>query len=192
MSTISLYWNLLRFKGNLPDEIITIILYHFGGMRHPIVNLLLDKTRINAFEELQQRPFIHNLLLEYKNTGCTEKFQNNLLNEQKNYCNMNSIRHCVIYKDIGYFLPRKPGILYYELKDKFSIPLQNWKLHRSKKILNNIKCYCGYSYWKVNRFLLERMFNYNYTEILQYLEKKKNFTETYVCKACFNTAFIIY
>lgn len=191
MSNISLFWNLLKIKGGLPDELITIILYKYNGLSHPIVNLLLNKTKINVYEELQIRPFIPRLLLEYTQTGYTDSLQNKLINEQKNYSNIHYMRHYIIYRDIGYFIPRIPGKLFYEIKNEhFSIPLKDWKLHRSKKILKKIKCKCNYSYWDVNKYLLLERFNYNYTHILQHLEKEHRFLkDLYVCKTCINIAF---
>ena len=193
MNSISLLWNLLKFKGGLPDELITIILYKYNGFTHPIAKLLLCKTQINIYEALQYRPFIPNLLLEYNRTGYTNSLQNKLINEQKNYSNLIGyyIRNYIIYRDIGYFIPRKFGNLFYEINDDyFSIPLKNWKLHRSKKILKKIKCICDYSYWDVNKYILLERFNYNYSHILQHLEKEKNFIlNSYVCQTCINIIF---
>ena len=41
-STMYLCWNLLTYKGNLPDELILKIAYEFEGIQHPLVKLLFN------------------------------------------------------------------------------------------------------------------------------------------------------
>lgn len=42
MNPLFLPWCLLTIVGNLPEELIVKILYQYSGLRHPIVNILLN------------------------------------------------------------------------------------------------------------------------------------------------------
>ena len=54
MNPLRLTWTILSIKANLPSELIIKILFNFGGIRHPIANLLLEETKIETYESLQK------------------------------------------------------------------------------------------------------------------------------------------
>ena len=57
MNPLFLPWCLLTIVGNLPEELIVKILYQYSGLRHPIVNMLLNSTKVVEYELLQKLPF---------------------------------------------------------------------------------------------------------------------------------------
>jgi len=139
MNTLSLCWYLLSNISGLPDELIVKILYQYSGLRHPIVNILLDHTKINYYEELQKLPFSKSIYKFYLNQ---EKYSNLFNIDIINYINNKQcfyFRECksyVHYTNPGYFIPRQFGRLYYNtLNDNNSIETKNyvdWKLKKNK------------------------------------------------------------
>ena len=135
-NTLQTIFNLFRYIGNLPDEIICKIVYEFHGIQHPIVKLLLDKTNVEDY--FKQMPYTQSLIKAYQQNGFTSNTKNLLLNCQKEYANKYNC-NAIIYDDIGYFLPRPFGKLYYETKNNHKLveggmELKYWRLNG---IINN-------------------------------------------------------
>lgn len=144
--TLSLCWHLLTIVGQLPEELIVKILYQYSGLRHPLVNMLHEHTKIDRFEELQKLPFSKGIYKFYLNK---EKY-NALFgidiiiyinNKQHSY-----FRECksyIHYSNPGYFIPRQFGRLYYNvLNDIDSVETKihvDWKLNRSKIMLKSLR-----------------------------------------------------
>ena len=140
MNTLSLYWNLLRYIGNLPDELIVKILYEFHGLKHPIVSILYESTKLNEYEDLQKLPIRKIIYNFYVNQ---EKYKNqynyNIIdfidNQQISYCKFNT-RYDKVDNNPGYFFPRQFGRLYYNtLNDNDVVETKihvDWKLNRRK------------------------------------------------------------
>jgi hypothetical protein len=144
--TLSLCWDLLTNVGQLPDELIVKILYQYSGLRHPIVNMLLEHTKVDRFEELQKLPFSRGIYRFYLNQ---EKYRalfginivNYINNKQCDY-----LRDCTSYfhyDNPGYFIPRQFGRFYYNvLNDLDSVETKvhvDWKLNRSKIMLKTLR-----------------------------------------------------
>lgn len=144
MNTLSLCWHLLSIIGNLPEELIIKILYQYSGLRHPIVNILLEHTKINEYEKLQTLPFSKSIYKFYIN----QELYNSLFNiDIINYINNKQcsyFRECksyIHYKNPGYFIPRQFGRLYYNVlneKDNVETKIHvDWKLNKNKIIYKN-------------------------------------------------------
>ena len=73
MKTCKLCWSILTIKGNLPEELIVKILFHFGGLRHPIASMLFNSTKVKEFEDLQKLPFSKSIYKFYLNE---DKYRN--------------------------------------------------------------------------------------------------------------------
>jgi hypothetical protein len=146
MNPLSLYWHLLTIFGKLPEELILKILFQYGGLRHPNVNLLLESTKNEEFEALQKLPFSNSIYKFYLNK---EKYNNLFDIDIIHYINNKQYSHgkqCGTYinhADPGYFIPRQFGRLYYTiLKDDLTVVMTqeiDWSNHlaRSKKILES-------------------------------------------------------
>ena len=67
MNPLSLCWHLLSIVGNLPEELIVKILYHYGGLRHPNVSMLLEYTKNEEYEALQKLPISNSIYKFYLN-----------------------------------------------------------------------------------------------------------------------------
>ena len=147
MNTLSLCWHLLSIIGTLPEELIVKIVFHYSGIRHPIVNMLLNSTKVKEYENLQRLPFSKSIYKFYLNP---EKYSSlfgiNIItfinNKQCSY-----FRDCssyIHYKNPGYFIPRQFGRLDYNvLNDLDMVETKihvDWKLNRSRRILESIKC----------------------------------------------------
>ena len=147
MNTLSLCWHLLSIVGGLPEELIVKILYQYSGLRHPIVNMLLNSTKVDEYEKLQKLPFSKSIYKFYLNQ---EKYRNlfeidiiNFINNKQ--CSyFRDSKSYIHYKNPGYFIPRQFGRLYYNtLNELDAIETKiyvDWKLNRSKRILESIKC----------------------------------------------------
>jgi len=129
------FFEFFRYVG-LPDEIICKILYEFYGVQHPIVGLLLEKTEVESV--FSKMPYIDDLLKKYKKFGNTINLTNDFIDEQKNHSNKYNTE-ALIYRDIGYIMPRPFGKLYHELNDtklvEPGMKMVYWELNRSRKIL---------------------------------------------------------
>ena len=139
---IQLVWNLLSFNANLPDELIVKILYQYSGLRHPIVNMLLNSTKVVEYELLQKLPFSKFIYKIYINHT---KYNNGFNIEIINYINKHKIyfkgdprRSLLRYNNTGYFIPRQFGRLYYNtLNEKDLVENKihvDWKLNKRKNI----------------------------------------------------------
>ena len=168
-------WNFLAIIGGLPDELICKILYDFQGLEHPISVLLKKKTHLNGY--FSNMPYVPKLLTYYRQHGYTPKLHNLLINSQKEYSNKYGL-NSIIYQDLGYFIPRNFGKLYYELKrDNLLVEpgmnLKLWKLDRSKKIaLNNVCTECDYSFTNLATNLFNKQY-VSWTEVLKKIETLK-------------------
>jgi hypothetical protein len=146
MNTLSLCWHLLIIVGQLPEELIVKILYHYSGLKHPIANILLEHTKVDRFEELQKLPFSSSIYKFYLNQ---EKYKSLFSIDIVNYINNKQcsyFRECpsyIHYDNPGYFIPRQFGRLYYNVLNDFdSVETKihvDWKLYRSKRILKSMR-----------------------------------------------------
>jgi len=139
---VTLYWNLLRCVGGLPDELIVKILYEFHGLKHPIVTILLNSTKVDEYEYLQKLPIRKIIYNFYLNQEKYQKQYNyNIIdfidNQQRAYCKL-STSYNMVNNNPGYFFPRQFGRLYYNtLNDNDLVETKihvDWKLNRSKNI----------------------------------------------------------
>ena len=141
MKTCKLCWSILTIKGNLPEELIVKILFHFGGLRHPIAYMLFNSTKVKEFEDLQKLPFSKSIYKFYLN----EEKYSNLFNmdiityiNNKQYSYFKECKSYINYSNPGFFIPRQFGKLYYNtLNDNDLVETKidvDWKLNRSKKI----------------------------------------------------------
>ena len=140
MNPLSLTWHLLSIIGNLPEELIIKILYQYGGMRHPIVNILLESTKNKEYEDLQKLPFSKSIYKFYLNK---EKYSNLFGVDIINYINNKQhtyFRECISYthyEDPGYFFPRQFGRLYYNvLNENINVDMNrqiDWSEHINLK-----------------------------------------------------------
>ena len=87
----------------------------------------------------------------------------------------------IYYNDPGYFMPRQFGKLYYSIFND----TMKWNLHRSKYILDNIKCFCNKSYSNTN----DINNNSSYVEELKYIENNILTNNKWLCNYCYNVAF---
>jgi len=142
MSGATLYWNVLRCVGDLPDELIVKILYEFRGLKHPVVTMLLDDTKVTEYEELQKLPIskiIYNFYLHQEKYQAQYNYSiiDFINNQQKSYYRVKDDHH-THYNNPGCFFPRQFGRLYYNtLNDNDLVDTKihvDWKLNRSKKI----------------------------------------------------------
>ena len=148
MNPLSLCWYLLSIVGNLPEELIIKILYHYGGLRHPNVSMLLKSTENDAYEALQNLPFSKSIYQFYLNEDTySDLFGIDIIsyinNTQHLYFRNTEYTH---HNDPGYFFPRQFGRLYYEVvNDQLGVNTStqiDWSrknLVRSKTILENRK-----------------------------------------------------
>ena len=144
MNTVSLCWNVLRYIGGLPDELIVKILYEFHGLKHPIVSILLNSTKVKVYEDLQKLPFSKSIYKFYLNK---EIYRNLFGLDIINYMNNKQsfyFRECTSYfhyTEPGYFFPRQFGRLYYSTKtDECAVETKlniDWKLKTKQKIIKN-------------------------------------------------------
>lgn len=195
-STMYLCWNLLTYKGKLPDELILKIAYEFEGIQHPLVKLLFNDTKIDEYERLRRLPFSKTIQRHYYKYGCDDELMTLLINKQKHYF-MNNCRSYTMYENPSYFIPRQKGRLYYSVLND-NLPIErftyvNFKLNRSKKMIKSIKCMkCGKLY--IND--LEHTNDYDnyyekygsYTKMLMTIEQNKDVNE-YLCRYCYDVAF---
>ena len=192
-STLSLSWILLSCKGDLPDELILKILLQFNGLQHPLVKLLLNKTKIDDAERLRKLPFSRSIQRHYYKYGVNDELFTLLNNKQ----NLHFIYNCSSYlhwTDPGYFIPRQKGRLYYSVLNDNS-PIEtticvNFKLERSKKIIEKIKCIT------CSKLYINDYFDYNndyknfgsYTNMLMSIERNTEINK-YLCRYCYDVAF---
>jgi hypothetical protein len=197
-STLYLCWNLLSTIGNLPDELIVKIIYEFNGFKHPIVKLLFNETKIDEWERLKNLPFSRSIQKYYYKHGLNDNLVMIMNNKQTHYY----LHNCTSYihwNDPGYFIRRDKGRLYYNiLNDKLNVNVNEtsymnlWKLNRSRKIIENIKCGCGkcyiYDFGQLN-YVTTMLETYgSYTNILKKIEKNYNIKK-WLCNHCYNIAF---
>ena len=195
-STLTLCWNLLATFGNLPDELIVKILYEYNGLKHPIVKLLFNETKIDKYERLKNLPFSRSIQTLYYKYGCNDKLIQIMNNKQSHY----KLHNCTSYinwNDPGYFIRREKGRLYYNLLHNNVYVNENsfmnlWKLNRSKKIIQSIKCRCGKCYihdsFELNSLTILLEIHGNYTTILMYIERLYNINN-WLCNYCYNISF---
>jgi len=140
MNTCSLCWHLLTLIGNLSEELIVKILFHYSGLRHPLTSMLLNSTIVQEYEELQKLPFSKSIHKFYLNK---EKYSNlfgidiiSYINNKQCYY-FRECRSYIHYKEPGYFFPRQFGRLYYSTKtDDCDVETKlniNWKLKKNQK-----------------------------------------------------------
>mgnify|MGYP007047347296 CR=1 FL=1 len=195
-STLSLYWNLLDNIGKLPDELIVKILYEYNGLKHPIVKLLYNETKIDEYERLKNIPFSISIQKHYYKYGLNDNLIHIMNNKQK-YYKLHFLTSYINWNDPGYFIRREKGRLYYNvLNDRLNVIktsyMNLWKLERSKKIIENIKCRCGKCF--VNDFgtlnYLNILYNKHsdYVTILNEIEIHYNINH-WICNQCYNIAF---
>ena len=143
MNTCSLCWHLLTLIGNLPEELIVKILFHYSGLRHPITYILLNSTKVKEYEDLQKLPFSKSIHKFYLNK---EKYSNlfgvdiiNYMNNKQHFY-FQECRSYIQYKEPGYFFPRQLGRLYYITKtDECAVETKlniDWKLKKNKNQSN--------------------------------------------------------
>lgn len=195
-STLSLYWNLLDNIGKLPDELIVKILYEYNGLKHPIVKLLYNETKIDEYERLKNIPFSISIQKLYYKYGLNDNLIHIMNNKQK-YYKLHFLTSYINWNDPGYFIRREKGRLYYNvLNDRLNVIktsyMNLWKLERSKKIIENIKCRCSKRF--VNDFgslnYLDILYNKHsdYVTILNEIEIHYNINH-WICNQCYNIAF---
>ena len=147
MNTCSLCWHLLTLVGDLPEELIIKILFHFGGLRHPNVSLLLDATRDENCEIMRKLPFSKSIYKFYLNK---EKYQHLFGIDIVNYSNNKQYeyyrhykynKNYIHYDDPGCFIPRQFGRLYYTIlnDDQTVVTTKQikWKLKTSQNEFKN-------------------------------------------------------
>lgn len=139
MYPLRLTWTILSIKANLPSELIIKILFNFGGIRHPIANLLLEETKIETYESLQKLSISKSIYKFYLNQEKYKQlfnidFISFINNKQCSY-----FRECksyIHYDNPGYFIPRQFGRLYYNvLNEGDSVETKiyvKWKLNKLK------------------------------------------------------------
>jgi len=195
-STLSLYWNLLANIGNLPDELIVKILYDYNGLKHPIVNVLFNETKIDKYERLKKLPFSKSIQKLYYKYGLNDNLIN-IMNHKQTYYKIHSLTSYINWNDPGYFIRREKGRLHYNvLTDSLNVIETSytnlWKLDRSKQIIENIKCRCGKLYihdsFELNSLTILLEIHGNYTSILRYIEQLYNINQ-WLCNHCYNIAF---
>jgi len=195
-STLSLCWNLLATIGNLPDELIVKILYEYNGLKHPIVKLLYNETKIDKYERLKNVPFSKNIQKHYYKYGLNDNLIY-IMNHKQKYYKLHFLTSYINWNDPGYFIRREKGRLYYNvLNDRLNVIktsyMNLWKLERSKKIIENIKCRCSKRF--VNDFgslnYLDILYNKHsdYVTILNEIEIHYNINH-WICNQCYNIAF---
>lgn len=191
LSTLTTVWIILSGKGGLPTELILKILFQFNGLQHPLVKLLLNKTKRDDYEQLIKLPFSKTIQRHYYKYGCNNELITLIINKQKNYFMYNCSSYTT-YENPGYFIPRQLGRLYYTvLNDNMKVDYNNYhtdfKLNRSKKIIEKIKCIT------CRKLYIHDSGAYNfddysndfgpYTELLMRLEKN-NLVNKYLCLYC--------
>jgi hypothetical protein len=194
---ISTSWNLLSTIGDLPVEIILKILYEFNGLQHPIVKLLFNETKVDEWDRLRKLPFSRSIQNHYYKHGLNEALTT-LLNDKQNLHFSYNCSSYIHWKDPGYFIRREHGRLHYNLlNDNLNVNessyMNLWKLNRSKKIIENIKC-CGcnkcyiYDFGTPNHLTILLEYFGSYTHSLQNINRIHN-SKTWLCNGCYNIAF---
>ena len=207
-----LIWNLLRFNGRLPDEIIVKILYEFRGLEHPLVKILLDFTKNKAYENYQRSRISKVLEKMYREDG---EVSDRILRELNSYhgeARGYSLNMYVNYTDPGYYMKRRFGHLCYELvpgkNDGYNLNYvqsisRYWKLYRSNKIICHLrckKCNIQINYWLNSKFKPSDFNTYRYDiggfysdkqvtwmDLLKEIEDKYNVNyKTYSQLVCFH------
>jgi len=130
------YWYALSIIGKLPNELIVKILYEFNGFKHPVVNMLLSRTRVDKWEQLQKLPFCRSIKNLYHQSGMNNDIINMMNTKQTKYFEGNCYSY-VHWRDPGCFIPRSNGRLYYLL------------MYDNEKVDTKSKMYL----WKLNRHL---------------------------------------
>ena len=181
-----LIWNLLRFNGQLPDEIIVKILYEFRGLEHPLVKKLLDFTENKSYENYQRSRISKVLEKMYREDGEVSDRMLKELNSYHGQARGYSLNMYINYTDPGYYMKRRFGKICYEMitksncqlsfyyPDKFNnyngdynsnyIPYigRYWKLNRSLSILNKLSCKkCGVL---INYFINSKLYPINFNK----------------------------
>ena len=184
---------LLQNKGNLPNEIIFKIIFYYRGLKHPIVDLLIKYTCDFKYEYL----LLHNNYdvnyyycdyCGYK-TSITSYYNKHLLCEKHKY---NIIKKYINPK----YIIRPFGKLYYYKSINYSLDymqLNEWKLNRSKNILESYKCFfCNNNLDKDDFINISNLKSYakkydiiTYTYILKYIENNYSM----ICNTCLNIYF---
>ena len=113
-STLYLCWNLLDNIGKLPDELIVKILYEYNGLKHPIVKLLYNETKIDKWERLKNLPFSISIQKLYYKYGLNDNLIN-IMNHKQTYYKLHSLTSYINWNDPGYFIRRENGRLYYNV-----------------------------------------------------------------------------
>ena len=136
-------------------------MYHYGGLRHPNVSMLLESTKNEEYEALQKLPISNSIYKFYLNKDkYSALFDIDIIsylnNKQTSYFRGLELEY-THHNDPGYFFPRQFGRLFYgvvndDLGVNTSTPI-DWTqtiLVRSKKLLeNNIRIYRkNYKRWK--------------------------------------------
>ena len=144
MNTCSLCWHLLTLVGHLPEELIIKILFHFGGLRHPNVSLLLHATRDDNCEIMQTLPFSQSIYKFYLNK---QKYNTLFGIDIVNYTNNKQYQYYkhydsyIHYDDPGCFIPRQFGRLYYTIlnDDQTVVTTKQikWKLKTRQQLFKN-------------------------------------------------------
>ena len=164
MNPLFLHWYLLTIVGNLPEELIIKILYHYSGLRHPTVNMLIN---IN-----NKRSYFKECISYIKHKEC-----------------ISYIKHKYSWRE-DLPIPKQVG---------YTFNRWNWKLNRSKYILESITCkgiddiICGNKfYYNTNHWrCCERNSAYKLMEFEKYIEKQEGkklpfgtHSKYYLCKYC--------
>jgi hypothetical protein len=195
-STLSLCWDLLANVGQLPDELIVKILYEHNGLKHPIVKLLYNETKIDKYERLKNLPFSRSIQNHYYKYGLDDNLISIMNNKQTHY-HLHNCTSYIHWNDPGYFIRRENGRLHYNVLNEtlnvIDTSFMNlWKLNRSKKIIENIKCRCGKFYihdsYELNSLTILLEIHGNYATMLKYIERLYNINQ-WLCNYCYNTAF---
>jgi len=184
---------LLQNKCHLPNEIIFKIIFYYRGLKHPIVDLLIKYTCDFKYEYL----LLHNNYdvnyyycdyCDYK-TSITSYYNKHLLCEKHKY---NIIKKYINPK----YIIRPFGKLYYYKSINYSLDymqLNEWKLNRSKNILESYKCFfCNNNLDKDDFINISNLKSYakkydiiTYTYILKYIENNYSM----ICITCLNIHF---
>ena len=178
------------------------IIYHYRGIQHPVVSLLLESSKKLEYENNQKYSLGKQLQKSYEMHGSSPQLQELIDYFYKTQLTGYGLRNDYFkINDPGYFIKRPFGKLYYNINEE-NKPIQEgkklrqWNLRRSINITNKLDCSCGYNYYNVNHSYVIReskkhkFINYNSdTACLLFLEKKLNLNSeysNYTCKTCLN------
>ena len=191
---LSLLWTYLYEIGNLPDEIITKILYEFEGLKHPLVSILRYETKIHNYEIMKKYPISKTIQSYYNKYGLDQKLLDLTKSMQNNY--FKGHNSYILYEDPGCFIPRKFGKLFYTILGDNDIIEKNnyvsWNLTRSKRKFENIKCHCGKKMIDYNHSLRTDLLEKyeNYATIMKYIDENNILShDKWLCNSCYNVAF---